>query len=164
MYEPNASLLHISLQSVCLVPTKILWKSKKRMSLQRSIMTVQDECLSSWPRLGRDVREGESEGGRDSGVCQADRTAEALLAVLLECIKINAVSTQSRVKALTCYYFLMYALAQRWPWDREILHSGLFALHLAPPLFEGVLPWKRGQRGVFADTSSFIWDVIYCDV
>lgn len=78
------------------------------------------------------------------------------MAVLLKCIKINVVSTQSRVAALTCYYFLMYALAQGWPWDQEILCSGLFALHLSLPLFEGALPWKRGQRGVFTDTSSFI--------
>lgn len=110
------------------------------------------------------VMEGGTKGGRDGGVCQADRTAEALLAVLLERIKIDAVSEHSRVEALTCYYVLMYALAQGWPWDREILRSGLFALHLALPLFEGALPWKRGQRGVFADTSSFIWDVVYCDV
>lgn len=137
--------------------TKILCKSKKRMSLQRSIMTMQDECQSSWPRLGHDVREkerAEKEEGRDSGVCQADRTAEALLAVLFECIKINAVSTHRRVEALTCYYFVMYALAQGWPWDREILHSGLFALHLLLPLFEEALPWKREQWGVFSDTSS----------
>lgn len=108
-------------------------------------------------RLGRDVREG-------WWWLQADRTAEALLAVLLQCIKINAVSTQSWVDALTCYYFLMYALAQGWPWDWEILRTGLFALHLTLPLFEGALLWKQGQRGAFADTSSFIWGVIYCDV
>lgn len=96
------------------------------------------------------------DGGRGGGVCQADRTAEALLAVLLECIKINAVSTESLMEALTCYYFLMYALTQGWPRDRKILLSGLFALHPALPLFEGALPWKQGQWGVFADTSSFI--------
>lgn len=101
------------------------------------------------------------EGGRDGDVCQADRTAEALLAVLLDCIKINAVSTQSRVEALTCYYFLMYALARGWPWGRGILRSGLFALHLVPPLFEGGLPWKRGRWGGFSQTRPLLSEMSF---